>query len=261
MPARNHIDLIVKTMRVLETLARSEMPLELKTIATEAGLVKSSAFRVLYTLRELGYVEHEALSRAYHLSAKMRRMASRPSRRRTLIQTVRPFLMRLQAALDESAWLAERRGGLVVLVDVVEADHPLRLSLDLGDTCPIHATALGKAVAAHLPPAVLDRLLSRRQLSHFTRNTVKGRVDLDADLAAVRLRGFAVNDQESIEGVVIVGAPIFDSAGVVSGAISVSVPTVRCSPEKRGRTIAAVKSTARAISIELARIRFRSGAL
>lgn len=69
MPAKNHIELIVKTLAVLECLAASEQGQALKEIAAEVGLVKSSVFRILFTLREQGYVEQSDAG-SYRLTLK-----------------------------------------------------------------------------------------------------------------------------------------------------------------------------------------------
>jgi len=151
MPARNHIDLVLKTMRVLETLAGDAETTSLKQIAQETQLVKSSAYRILYSLQQLGYVEQGDAKGTYRLTWKMVGLARRSARRVTLANVARPHLIRLRDEVWESAWLAEWRQTKAVMVDVVEASRRLQLSLDVGSDCPLHATAIGKAIAAYLP--------------------------------------------------------------------------------------------------------------
>jgi DNA-binding IclR family transcriptional regulator len=100
MAAKNHIDLVVKTMAVLEALAISEYGKPLKEIAREVGLVKSSAFRILFTLKEAGYVEQPEMNGVYRLSLKTAGLARRNSNRLGLATVARPHL----TLLRENRW-------------------------------------------------------------------------------------------------------------------------------------------------------------
>jgi DNA-binding IclR family transcriptional regulator len=256
MPARNHIDLVVKVMKVLEALQPSESGVSLKDVTAKVGLVKSSVFRILYTLRESGYVEQTGEG-SYRLTLKMCGLVRRPAVRPTLINIARPHLLGLRDRLQESVWLAERRRTAVIIVDVAEAGHRLRLSFDIGDRCPVHATALGKAIAAHLPAQELDTLLHDAKLRRFTGHTLTRRADVAVELAKVRRRGYSINNEETVVGALLVGAPIFDSVGAVFAAVSLSAPMARCSSEKKRAMIAGIRQTSQAITRDLDLAAFR----
>lgn len=254
MPARNHVELVTRTFRVLEVLA--EGPAELREIAARTGLGKSTAFRILYTLKELGYVEQAGPTAPYGLSWKITALARRAGADRLLAAAARAHLVRLCQELEESAWLAELRRGAVIITDGVHAAHKLRPSLDLGDACPLHASALGKAVAAWLPEAVRRQLLGNGPLVRFTRRTITSRARLAEELARVRRLGYSINDEETVEGAFLTGAPVFDAEGRVCAAISVSAPKTRLFPAKRRAMTAAVRRAAAELSRELAEMGF-----
>jgi DNA-binding IclR family transcriptional regulator len=256
MPTRSQIDLVGKTMRVLEVLAESGESVSLKEIAGRVDLVKSSAFRILYSLEKLGYVEHAEGKGAYRVTWKIVGLGRRSAARATLASVAKPHLVRLRDELWESAWLAEWRANAIVLIDVVEAARPLRLSLDVGSDCPLHATAVGKAIAAHLPPRTLRAALGSGNLPRFTPRTITSRAKLQAELEKVRRQGFALNNEETVTGSVLVGAPVFDSALRVAAGVSVSIPTPRWSAEKQEKTIRAVMRGAAAIGADLAHVGF-----
>jgi DNA-binding IclR family transcriptional regulator len=257
VPANNHIELIEKAMRILEVLSKEEAPLDLKDLTARVGLVKSSVFRILYTLRELGYVEQRGRG-TYCLTAKMFALAGGSAARHSLIEMAHPHLARLRDSLNEAAWLAEWRGGRVILTDVAEARHKLRLSLGIGDSCPLHASALGKSIAAFLSPEALATALGTETLARFTERTITDRAQLLRELAKVRASGVASNEEETIEGAILVGAPIFDCRGNVFAAISLSCPTARCTPQKRSDMNALIKEASQSISQQLADLGFRS---
>ena len=256
MPAKNHIDLVVKTLAVLEALAISEDGKALKEIAKDLGLVKSSVFRILFTLKEAGYVEQPEANGVYRLTLKTAGLSRRNSNRLGLATVARPYLVKLRDKLDESVALAERRGNSIILIDVIETSHPLRLNIHIGDDCPIHATAIGKAVAAFLSPKELATLLSDSKLAHYTEHTYTKLRDLKLDLARTHKTGCSFNNEETVAGAFIVGAPIFDSRLSVCGALSVNIPTARCSAARKKQLIASVIAVGKCISTDLADIGF-----
>jgi IclR family acetate operon transcriptional repressor len=132
------------------------------------------------------------------------------------------------------------------------------LSLEVGDRCPLHATAVGKAIAAYMSRPELEAALGPGELPRFTRHTLTSRAQLQAELTRVRRDGFSTNDEEAIEGPVLFGAPIFDSLGKAFAAVSVSVPLGRCSPARRKTLPQAVERTSAAISTDLRRLGFAS---
>jgi IclR family acetate operon transcriptional repressor len=258
MPARNHIDLTVKTMSVLESLVESPEGASLKDIAARVSLIKSSVFRILFTLKELGYVEQVNESGRYRLTFKTAGLVRRSIEHLTLSKLARSYLVDLRDRLQESAWLAERRRHGIILIDVVEASHPLKLAFDVGDLCPVHATALGKAIAAFLPSDQVDALLPKGKLPKLTSHTLTSRAELKAELARVRQHGYAINAEETIEGAILVGAPVFDSQGKVFAGISVSVPTARCSPRKRREIVEEVLAASGLITRDLRDAAFKA---
>lgn len=258
MAARNYIELIEKTLRVIEFLAHPGGARPLKEIAAATGLVKSSAFRILYTLRQLGYVEKDGEG-SYRLSLKVVGWSRAAAGQVSLIRLARPYLERLRDELGESVWLAERRGLRVYLVDAAESDHPLRLSLRLGDASPLHASAVGKAVAAFLRPEELEKALNHKPLTPFTAKTITERGALLEHFAEVRRRGYAVNDEETIEGAVLFGAPILDAAGQPFAAISVGCLAAHCTHERRETYASRVRDCAAKLSTVFAGLGFVCG--
>jgi DNA-binding IclR family transcriptional regulator len=258
LPARNYIELVEKTMRVLEVLAQHPGGCALKEIAALTGLVKSSVFRILHSLKELGYVEQSGPEARYHSSLKVLSLARAVATHEVVINIARPHLQNLRDQLGESAWLGQRFRDGVLLVDSVEAPRRLRLSLDIGDSCPWHAAAIGKSIAAFLSPEELDLLLGDGPLPRFTQRTITDRRRLQAHLAQVRRQGFAVNAEETIESAVVVGAPIFDALHRVCAAVSVGTVATRWKGKFRDTMAAAIQREASSISRKLSQLSYRA---
>jgi IclR family acetate operon transcriptional repressor len=258
LAARNYIELVEKTMRVLEVLAQHPGGCALKEIAARTGLVKSSVFRILHSLKQLGYVEQAGPEARYHSSLKVLSLARAVATHEVVINVARPHLQRLRDQLGESAWLGQRFRDGVLLVDAVEAPRRLRLSLDIGDSCPWHAAAIGKAIGAFLSPEELQARLGTAPLPRFTQRTITDRRRLQSHLAQVRRQGYAVNNEETIESAVVVGAPVFDALHRVCAAVSVGTVAVRWKGKFRASIVAAVQQEAAAISRKLEQLSYRA---
>jgi DNA-binding IclR family transcriptional regulator len=257
MAARNYIELVEKTLRVLESLGESEEGIPLGVLAARVGLVKSSVFRILFTLNKLGYVEKVSPEGVYASTHRLQALARKPVRRPGLIGIARPRLQELCTKLHESAWLAEWRNGTVIMIDVAESfSHALQLALNVGDRCPLHASALGKVIAAHLSRAELEFVLGKERLARYTERSVSSRKALLAQFALIRRDGYGVNDEETIRGALAIGAPVFDSTGRAFAAVSVTAPTARCFPAIKREMISETIRVASVISEELAQAAF-----
>lgn len=251
----HHVELVEKTMRVLEALSQAEGDGTLRSIARKAGLGKSSTFRILSTLKELSYVDQPAANGAYRLTPRILGLARTAVTSASLTGIAQPHLIRLRDRVGESAWLAQLRHGEVILINVVEAPHPLHLRYAIGDRCPMHATALGKAIAASLDPDDLRRILGQEDLPSFTSRTLTSLASLGPELMRVRSQGFAMNNEETVEGVIMWGTPVTDARGKVFAAVSVGVPMARCSEEHRQQAIIdSLKTAGTAISADLASV-------
>jgi len=97
------------------------------------------------------------------------------------------------------------------------------LYADTGERRPLHATGLGKAILAWQPKAAVDRVLAQK-LARFTRKTIVSAAGLREELARIRDRGYAIDDEEGVRGLRCVAAPILDREGTSVGALSMSAP-------------------------------------
>jgi len=209
--------------------------------------LESSAFRILFTPKALGYVEQSNRNGDYRLGLKVLPLARGVSDRATLVSIARPLLEKLCNELGESVWLAQLRVNEIMMVDALLAPYRLQLSLEVGDLCPIHASSLGKVVAAHLEPRRLDEALDALPLQPYTSNTITDVEALRTELFQVREQGYAVNDEETVNGAIVIGAPVFDADGRVCESVSVSALADRSDDAHRQVMIEGIKTLGAAI--------------
>lgn len=241
------VEAIEKAMRVLEALASAQEGLGLQALTQTTGIAKTTVHRLLATWIELGYVSRTA-SGGYALGFAVLELSRKIVRRSRVAEVGREVLRRLQHATGESVYLGVYRDGKVVLLDGLEAPHALRVVCDLGERCYLHASAQGRAVAAHLEEKALQRRLREQGLLPITSRTVTDRALVLRRIAEDRQRGYSINWEETVEGAVCLGVPFFaGTEGAVVGSLGLSIPLPRATEDHIALCLGEMK--ARALSL------------
>jgi len=221
------INVLIKAFAVLESMAAIGAPAPLRDIAAAADLPKGTLFRILQTLLGLGYVGQNPDDGFYHLTSRLS-FLGRNARHEDLKLLVSPHLRALSERFNETVNLGVLEGTHVYYLTVLEARRNLSWKVETGSRDVYYATALGRAIAGHLPAPAREALLAQTVLRSRTVHTVMTHEGLRAILADVAASGIASDAEENDEGVVCVGAPVFLDGEVVA-AISMSVPVSRYS--------------------------------
>lgn len=194
----------------------------LARIAQKTGLHKATLVRMLRSLGSLSFIT-QTPSGAYELGIKVFELGSVYYVTHLRIERVaRPAMERLSERWNLTANLAVLDRGQIVYIGIVEPRRALRVQFSLGSRFAVHCTGLGKALAADLQDADLERMLTEQGLPRFTDRTI---VDADAfkqHLRGVRERGYAVDDGEAIPNVRCVAVPIRDFSDRTIASISLS---------------------------------------
>ncbi|WP_116998966.1 IclR family transcriptional regulator [Desertimonas flava] len=205
-------------------LLQSEVDgVSLSDVAQITELPKSSAFRYLWTLEAHRYVERDPDTGTYQLGLGFVGMQSRHLE--VLRQRAFPVLERIRDELGETANLGLLDGDSTIYLDIVESRRGVRLAASRGDRDPIHTTALGKAIVAHLPEEQVRGILERTGMPARTENSIVSVEDYLTELAKVRRLGYALdNGENEIDGRCL-AVPIPQTRLPV--AISLSAPAGR----------------------------------
>ncbi len=246
MPANNYIAVIQRTMLVLEAF-RGQRNLRLADLAARTRMVKSSVFRILFTLERLGYVEKGADGR-YSISSRLARLSGPLRPESDLAAQAGPFMAGLLHRFQETVNLGVLDGDEVLYLRVMESPQVFRLAAHAGMRSPVHSTALGKCLVSCLPRAQVESILKRRPIQAFTPHTIRMRSAFFQELRRVRAQGYAVDNEEDSRGIRCLAAPILDGEGNVVAALSISAPAVRLQPEKDHEVATALKEACAQIS-------------
>lgn len=250
MKDENLVQSVDRAMAILDILEAAGQGLGVTEIGARVGLHKSTVYRLLATLARRGYVEQDPDTERYALGLRLIELGGAVLDRLELRDLARPFLKRLMETSQEVAHLVVLQGGEVVYIDKVECPGPIRMYSQLGRRAPAHATAVGKAILAYLPPAEAEAIINRG-LARRTPYTITDPDRLRAELALVRQRGYAFDNEENELGIRCVGGPIFNHRGKVVAAFSVSGLAVRMAQEKMEKLAALVRRTSQEISAKL----------
>lgn len=221
----------------------------LTQIAHELGVSKSTAHRYLTTLEGLAVVERDEREH-YRLGLRLVELAGAVLSEHDVRREAEAELESLARGTKETAHLAVPSGSEIFYLAKVDSPHSIRMFSRIGARMPMYSTALGRAILAHLSTERVAEVLAQG-LPRRTPNTITDVQGLRDNLEVVRQRGFAIDDEENEAGVRCVGAPVFNLAGEVVAAISVSGPTTRVTREAALALAPAVVEAARTVSMRL----------
>ncbi len=240
MKATANISSIDKAFALLEFLAASGKPASLQEVTEAVKLPKPTAYRLLRTMHELGYVSRPADSRDYLIGPRAARLAVNDPYA-DLKANAQPYLRRLHEEFNETVNLGALSGGQVLYLDFLETTQALRFIVTPGQSDPYYCTALGRAVAAQLGEPQLTRLLSETRFQILTPHTIKTRAELQRRILKTREDGFAEEIEESVQGVCCLAVSLAP-LGFADAAISMAVPAQRLTAKRKSAIILALKS-------------------
>lgn len=213
---------VQRAFAVLEVLAGGEDDATLTSIAEALGLAVPTTFRIMRTLVAGGYAR-QSPSRRYGLGPGVVRLGDRAAQR--LSTWARPALGQVVDELHETANLAILDGDLVTYVAQVPSEYGMRMSAEVGQRVHAHSSSVGKAILATLPEQEVRALLRRTGMPRATPATLVTEAAFAADLARIRVRGYAIDDGEQETGVRCLAVAVRGWPAPL--AVSVSGPSTR----------------------------------
>lgn len=232
------IAVLDKSFSILEVLARTGRALTLAELAEESRMPKPTVHRILKSLRDLGYVAQTDRGGVYELSDRLASLRLY-GRDEAVRQKALSYMQRLQALFDETVNLGLLEGVYVRYAHVLETTQPLRWIVKPGARDLFHTTGVGRAIAAQLPAEQQARLIAKVVALSPARGRKAMRERIEAELAATRARGCALEEEETVAGVACVARSLAPW-GEPLAAVSISVPVHRFPARQRAAMISAL---------------------
>ncbi len=248
---QNGVQVIDRTLDILEYLSHQRKGLGVTEIAAQTGLHKSTAHRLLQALLSRGYVEKDPLLGTYKLGLKLIETVSFYLNSLELQTEARPYLWDLTGKLNLTVHLGVLDGTDVVYIEKLDVFNTVRIYSQIGFRVPAYCSALGKCLLSKLSDKELNVLLQGYRFEKYTDNTLPDLPALKRLMREVRAQGWAMDNEEHQSGHRSVAAPIYDYRGEVIAAISASGPVSLIPDERLPELIATVKKNAVQISQHL----------
>ncbi|MHB9849039.1 IclR family transcriptional regulator [Streptomyces krungchingensis] len=208
-------------------LFRDRSQVRLTEAYEELGIGRSRAHRLLAMLVYHRFVVQDPETRVYRPGPALMEIGLSAATRMDIRAQARPVLEELASVTGETVHLGAIEGGEVRFLDCVESELALRVAGRVGRALPAYATSLGKVMLAQLPTDAVLRLYPGESLAPVTRHTIRRRSELLAELDRVRERGYALNRDESEEGVSSIGVAVSRGGHQPLAALSVAAPAAR----------------------------------
>lgn len=239
-----------RTIAVLQAVADSETDLPAADIARQLRLHKSTVHRLLVVLESYRLIK-KGPEGAYGLGTRLIELGECAIARLKLSEYAEPHLRTLADQTGEGAHVTILNGTELLSIAHVEGRWNLQSLTRTGLRTQIHCTAAGKAVLAFMSDDACDDLMARLPLKRNTRRTIVKPSAMKLELMRVRDLGYAVDDEEFEEGLRCVSAPIFDHRGHVVASLSMAAPVFRLRKERVPQVARLVIAAAQGLSDDL----------
>lgn len=218
---------IDKALTLLEIISDDSMGISLAELVKITKIPKTTAFRILESLKAREYVLMDSSTEKYMLDIKSLELGMKGLMNVNLVETSIPYLKTLSMQTNETCFLGVYNRGYVIYLYKSEGTMSIQTNARLGSRMPAYCTGIGKALLAYQTLDEIDFVLNHQKLEKITNKTITDQAQLYNTLADIRLKGYSFDNEESEEGLTCIAQPIFNHTGGVVGAISVAGPTYR----------------------------------
>lgn len=248
--AKNRLSSVAAACHLLKVFTAQEPELGITVLAKRLGLAKSTVHRLATTLVAEGLLEQNPADGRYRLGITLFSLGTLVRRRMNVPNQARPFLDELREKTDETVHLAVLDQPDIIYLWNLESSQAIRMRSYLGVRKPAFCTSEGRAILAFSAPQVVAQVL-RSGLVPRTPKTNVDAGELVKMLEEVRRNGYALDDEESEEGMRGIAAPIRDAGGQVVAAVGLAGPVQRWSRKALKQFVPLVIDTADNISTRL----------
>lgn len=249
----NNIQSVIKTFNLMEILSKHEAGLNMKSLEDKLGMHKSSIYRIITTLTEIGYV-NKTVEGNYKLTLKVLGLGNKLLNNINIIDVVKPYLMEISLKVNESTHLTYFENNEAIYLDVIHPEtNSFRANSFIGKRGPLNVTAVGKVFLAHRSNEDIKRIWEDIEdtVEEFTPKTITSLSKMMKVISKVRRDGYGLDDEEHEYNVFCIGIPLYSHDGSVRYAISVSFPKSKMTPELFEESVTLLKGYSKEISKKL----------
>ena len=242
------IQSVKRALDLLELFSKGSESLGVTEIADKLKVTKGTAHSLVTTLVKQDFLQQDPETRRYRLGLKLFQLGLSLVQHSQLGQAIHPWAEMLCERFQEVVHVALLAGDVALVIQRLEPKTPYLLFPQTGSSLPIHSTAVGKILLSFSPPKVREKILKTAPLLRKTSKTLTSKAPLMKEVRQIVRQDYALDREESLMGVICVGAPIRDRSGKVVAAISLSGSKKLMEEKGIQEIIVAVRGTAMKIS-------------
>ena len=223
---KKNIKSIVKMSKIIDVIAFEQSALSLSELSQRLGIAKSTLHGLLSTLVNIRYLEQEQDTGRYKLGVQLFELGSQIANTWSEKTIAKSYMKKLVEETGETVHLGMLSNGEVLYVDKQEANSSIRIDTAPGAKLPLHCTGVGKVLLAYSDESEIEKILNSK-LEKYTDQTIDDNVELRKQLEEIQKVGYGFDNQEFVDGLRCVAAPIFNHQKKVIFALSISGPLSR----------------------------------
>lgn len=245
------IQSVNRALDILEFILESGNGYPLATISEKCGLNKTTAFHLLKTLENRGYIEQSFDTHFYKSGWKLYSIATSAFENQNIVKIGKPYMEKLFQEFNETVLLCycgkvqDRHRGICFCQ--LESTNPLHTTLPVGSILPLHCTSVGKTYLMNLPKNFLDQALNRK-LESYTNRTITDPDVLRTQLFQIKKQGYCIEMGEYQEHVCTLAVPVIKYTGRTIFSLVISMPEQRAQKERLDKMITAMLPMAKELS-------------
>jgi IclR family pca regulon transcriptional regulator len=221
---RNFTSSLARGLSVLEAFDAARPQLGITELAKKTGLSKATVFRLVHTLRALGYVVPVPEESKYMLGPKVLSLGYAVLSSLELREAAKPYLEDLSRRVGETVNLAVLDGRQLVYVERIKTEQIININLHVGSRLDLYNTSMGRVLAAFQSEDwISDYLRYLEKIPEAADYAKNGGTKFRSILKKTRTRDYAVNNEELCPGLRSAAAPVRNREGKVVGAVNVAV--------------------------------------
>ncbi|CRK85053.1 IclR family transcriptional regulator [Neobacillus massiliamazoniensis] len=240
-----------RALTIISLVSKRKEGMGVTELAANLDLNKSSIFRLLSTLVDHGFIEQNPETKKYRLGYKYLELSSMLLESIDLRTQAKPFLEELESQFNEVIHLTVYDQGEVIYIEKLEGSETLRTHSQVGRRAPMHCTAVGKVILAHLPLNEIVDVIDKYGLPKHTEQTITDKDTFFKELGKIRNEGIGREVEENEPGVSCIAAPIFDNMKKITAAVSISGPSIRMTEERLAEIRPIIMDIGKKISMRL----------
>ncbi|MFT5834999.1 MAG: IclR family KDG regulon transcriptional repressor [Cognaticolwellia sp.] len=246
---------IQKAFKILERFTLEKPEWGVTELAKAVGSNKSTIYRMLATLEQLGVIRQNTDSDKYSLGLKLFELGNRVKIHASFVKQTHSELEKVAEDIRETVHLAILKNNQVFYIDKAESPQGLAMSTNIGTYRAAHATSLGKVLLAFIPNSSLEvsinKLLINNSLPKITNHTITEKSTLITALQKVKNQGYAIDREEFEIGLICVAIPVFNQKNEVVASLSASGPANRFEEAEIEKYVGILKNGADAIRLKI----------